>query len=288
MGIWTGCSASGSPGLSTLTFGLALTWPRPVILVEADPTGASSLLAGFFRGQRDEDGLVELMIAARQGRLSSRLPELLVPVEGTTVRLLVGSRAHEQSVGLAMFWEDLLDELRALTGTGQDILVDAGRLGLDGFATPLVAGSDVTFLVTGSSLRQLAAAASWARTLREQSSTHHHTGAVVVGEGRPYRAREAARALELPLLGTVAWEPRSAEVLSDGEAFPPAPFLARLIHRDADQRRFDASALMRSIGALGESLRSAVATTQADPVERTPAVRRPGLATDSRIREVQQ
>lgn len=204
------------------------------------------------------------------------------------MRLLVGSRAHEQSVGLAMLWDDLLGELRALAGTGQDILVDAGRLGLDGFAAPLVAGADVNYLVTGSSLRQLAAAASWARSLRQQTSNRQNTGAVVVGEGRPYRAGEAARALELPLLGTVAWDPRSAQVLSDGAAFPPASFVARLMRRDADQRRFDSSPLMRSIRALGESLRAAAASAQPDPAEQPPGTRRPGLATESSMREVQQ
>ena len=44
-------SAAGSPGVTTTALGLALTWHRPVLLVEADPTGGSALLAGYFRGQ---------------------------------------------------------------------------------------------------------------------------------------------------------------------------------------------------------------------------------------------
>ena len=43
-------SAAGSPGVTTSALGLALTWPRPVLLIEADPTGGSAILAGFFRG----------------------------------------------------------------------------------------------------------------------------------------------------------------------------------------------------------------------------------------------
>jgi sugar diacid utilization regulator len=31
-------SAAGSPGATTSALGLALTWPRPVLLIEADPT----------------------------------------------------------------------------------------------------------------------------------------------------------------------------------------------------------------------------------------------------------
>ena len=33
-------SAAGSPGVTTSALGLALTWPRPVLLIEADPTAA--------------------------------------------------------------------------------------------------------------------------------------------------------------------------------------------------------------------------------------------------------
>jgi hypothetical protein len=44
-------SASGSPGVTTTALGLALTWPRPVLLVEADPTGGSAVAAGYLRGQ---------------------------------------------------------------------------------------------------------------------------------------------------------------------------------------------------------------------------------------------
>ena len=46
-------SASGSPGVTTTALGLAMLWPRPVLLVEADPTGGSGLLAGYFRGTRE-------------------------------------------------------------------------------------------------------------------------------------------------------------------------------------------------------------------------------------------
>ena len=40
-------SASGSPGVTTTAVGIAFCWPRPVLLVEADPTGGSGVLAGI-------------------------------------------------------------------------------------------------------------------------------------------------------------------------------------------------------------------------------------------------
>ena len=42
-------SASGSPGVTTTAVGMAFSWPRPVLLVEADPTGGSGILAGTSR-----------------------------------------------------------------------------------------------------------------------------------------------------------------------------------------------------------------------------------------------
>ena len=87
-------SASGSPGVTSTTLGLAVRWPRPVVLVEADPTGGSGILAGFFRAQLDHPGLVDLVIAQRSDLLADALPRLLLPIEGTQASVLVGSRSH--------------------------------------------------------------------------------------------------------------------------------------------------------------------------------------------------
>ena len=43
-------SANGSPGVTASALGLALSWPRPVVLVDADPTGARAVPAGYLRG----------------------------------------------------------------------------------------------------------------------------------------------------------------------------------------------------------------------------------------------
>src|SRR5215213_8433495 len=79
-------SASGSPGVTTTALGLALSWPRPVLLVEADPTGASGLLAGYFRGARYyESGLVEVALSAlgvADALAQARVPLSRRPVPG--------------------------------------------------------------------------------------------------------------------------------------------------------------------------------------------------------------
>lgn len=72
------CSASGSPGVTTTSLGLALLWPRPVLLVEADPTGGSGILAGYFRGIRAYDqGLVELALSSSE--VADLLPRTTQP-----------------------------------------------------------------------------------------------------------------------------------------------------------------------------------------------------------------
>ena len=59
-------SASGSPGVTTTALALALTWRRPALLVEADPTGGSAVLAGYFRGRAaPTDSLIDLAFAHR-------------------------------------------------------------------------------------------------------------------------------------------------------------------------------------------------------------------------------
>ena len=130
MAIITLTSASGSPGVTTTALGLALVWPRPVLLVEADPTGGSALLAGYWRGQLDHVGLLDLVLAERHGLLADALPRMQLAIGGSDASVLVGTKSHEQAGSLARLWDPLLGVLQELPG--QDVIVDAGRLGLDG------------------------------------------------------------------------------------------------------------------------------------------------------------
>lgn len=231
----------GSPGVSTFTVGLGLVWPRPVLLVEADPTGGSGILAGYFRGQvAHSGGLIELAMAQREDLVAAELPHQLLDLPGSQARLLPGSRSHAQAGTLTTLWPVLLDALRDLDATGQDVLVDAGRLGLEGSPTPLLYGADLTVLLTRSTLPAVIAATSWAETLRDQTeATATRVGVVVVGEGHPYSAREVADALGLPLVGTLPWDRRTAAVLSRA--------------RGAVTRR---APLRPGLVALGEALRA--------------------------------
>ena len=258
-------SAAGSPGVTTTVMALATVWPRPVVVLEADPTGGSAILAGFYRGMADELGLIDLVMANRQGQLKSTLPTLLRPVEGTQASLLVGTRSHDQAVGLESVWLPLLEALRELEGNGQDVLVDAGRLGLDGTPMPLMLGADTVSVLMNSNLPAVSAARSWVVTVRDRAAGQLGVG--VVGEGRPYSAREVAGALGVSLTGSVEWAPSSAAVFSEGADYPPAGRLGRLAGRKATKESFARGPYLRSVATVGDVLRRrAAAVVAPDPL----------------------
>jgi len=265
-------SASGSPGVTATALGLALTWPRPVMLVEADPTGGSAVSAGYLRGATTPpDSLIDLALAHREGGLLAALPQVTMTLPGSSVTLLPGTRSHEQARSLLGLWEPLTGALKSLERTGQDVLVDAGRLGLYGWPEPLVYGADLTLLVTRTDLVSLSGARSWAETLRgrfERTGARPSLGVLLVGEGEPYRAREVAKLLQVPVVASLAWDPVVAAVLAKG-AEPPRP---SALQRLADLDPFDDSALLRSVRAARTAIEATIATNR-DHLQAVPAGR---------------
>ncbi|MGV8848179.1 MAG: hypothetical protein ACOH16_01415 [Propionibacteriaceae bacterium] len=235
-------SASGSPGGTTTSLGLAQVWHRPVVLVDADPVGGSALLAGYFQGTVvDDDAMVTLVMAHRDCRLAEELPRTLLTIPETTIAILPGPKSHAQAGSLTDLWPGLAIELRALEQNGQDVIVDVGRLGMVHSATALIAAADLALLVTRSSLPALAAARQWAADLAAGSGDGTGAAAVatlLVGPGRPYAASEVSRVLSAPVLETIAWDPQAARVLSEGEK----PASTRWNRRDDLVRSYRATA----------------------------------------------
>lgn len=242
-------SASGSPGVTTTCLALASVWPRPVLLVDADPTGGSAILAGFFQGRLPAGGgLTEVALGLRRGDVAGAIAASAIALPGTSAHVLPGVAGHAVSRTLSELWPVLLGELRALAATGQDVLVDAGRLGLAGSPEPLIYGADAAVLAVGSSLPAVAAARSWAATW---AATFEDVGTgalvptvLVVGPGRPYGVREVGSVLPVPVLGSLAWDPAGAAVFSAGAS---------------PGRRFRGGALMRSVAGLQEAIAARVA-----------------------------
>jgi hypothetical protein len=265
MAMITLASASGAPGVTTTGLALAACWPRPCLLVEADPSGSSALLAGFWRGTRDHTGVVDLVKAHRAGVLADALLRMAMPVDGTQASVIIGSRSHEQAAGLARLWEPLAGVLRDLAARDQDVIVDAGRLGLEGSPAPLIDQADVTLLVVRTSLVDVAGARSWALSLQDAAGPGHEVRLLLVGPGRPYSAGEVSRALGVAVAGSIRWDPVRAAVFSHGDPMPAARGFRRLSGSpDVAGRAFAVSGYQRSVQAAGEALRSIVERSDRD------------------------
>jgi len=245
-------SASGSPGATTTAVGLVLSWPRPVVLVEADPTGGSPVLAGYFRGTlAPPRGLIDLAFAHREGLLEAALPAALVPFPQHEAWLLPGVRGHAQARSLTTVWESLAAVLRDLEATGQDVIVDAGRLGLAGSPEPLIRAADLALLVVRTDLVALSGAKAWAGGLRDDFGAAGAAGSVgllLVGDRRPYAADDVARVTGLPVVAGIAWDPEAANVFTRGAA-PP--------------RRFESGPYVRSLHAARAAIQATIAANRA-------------------------
>ncbi len=248
MAVVTLVSAAGAPGVSTSALALALAWPRPTLLVEADPVGGSPVLSGWMHGEVPHDrGLVDLAMAYRQGHLADSLAPTTIEIPESSVRLVPGARSHQQAVSAAPVWEPLAGMFRTLERTGTDVVIDGGRLGMNGSPLPLVRGADLALLTTRSDLPALVAARGWVRELRDEFTDWglvDQLGLLIVGPGRPYAAGEIGRTLDAPVITTLAWDPASAEVYHTG-AVPG--------------RRFAQAPLQQSIRAAASALHARIA-----------------------------
>lgn len=214
-------SASGSPGVTTTAVGMAFSWPRPVLLVEADPTGGSGVLAGFLRGTTPYDaGLIELALSPLG--TADALRDVVRPLS-PNVSLVTGIRSHAQATALRDLWEPLAAALRDLDDNGQDVIVDAGRLGLVGSPTPLLDAADAALLVTRATLPTISAARSWAETVRQPATGWRHPCLLLIAEGQPYRATDFSKVLGMPVVADLPDDPAAAAVYHRGAA-PPKHF----------------------------------------------------------------
>lgn len=249
-------SAKGAPGVSTTALAMTLLWPRAALLAECDPAGGSSVLAGYLRGTVDHSrGLLPLALAQRHDALEQGLWPQTVPLTGDPHAASVAAGAGDrwllpglsdaaQAPSTAALWGPLGSLLASLERAGTDVIVDAGRLGTAHAPTAILRQADLVLLVMSTNLPAVAAAKARLNLLREDLSVTgtagrldghlSNLGLLLVGEGRPYSAKEISTACGVPVVASLAWDPASAEVLAAG-ATPG--------------RRFDSSPLVRSTRA---------------------------------------
>lgn len=241
-----------SSGATTAALALARRWPRPVVVVEADPAGGD--LAARY-GVATSPGLVDL--AATPGIHPATLHSVAQNLGGVDVVpapvAAEVTRGALDALGPGHEWIQRID-------AGVDVLVDCGRLPLPPapFPTLLEAADLPVFLARPTapavvSLRQ--------RLGSVPESVKRHAIVVLVGD-RPYPADEVAAAIGLPVLGVLADDPVAAAAFGSAEPV-----------------RMDHSALLRSAGVLADAMvtrcareEARTAATVAEPVPRWSAV----------------
>jgi hypothetical protein len=135
--------------------------------------------------------------------------------------MLLGLGDASRGAALDGAWTALGEAVTILRSEAADldVLLDLGRLGQSHDPRGLRRLADLLVLVTGSSTANVVAARAAARRLGEEAPTP--LGLLVVGPDRPNPAREVAEVCDVPLVGTLPYDPASALAWHSGsDAWP--------------------------------------------------------------------
>ena len=211
-------SAKGSPGVTTTTVALTMAWSsvhtgRRGLAVDADPVGGDTA-AGVLRGAVPASAGILPLATARGVDAFEALDSACVHLRADgSARVLPGVPDEARAAALPLAW-DVLADLRAdLHHAGTDVLVDAGRVDRAALGAAWLADSDVAVLLVRPSLAAVMAAHRFAVDWPWAGVPLH---VLVVNAESPYGPVEVGEAVGAPLLGSVAFDPASARVHSEG------------------------------------------------------------------------
>lgn len=209
-------SAKGSPGVTTTALALTSWWPRPAVLLEADPAGGD--LAARL-GLPEEPGLVGLAASLRRdgpaGRPIEGWLEPFVQTTSAGIRLVPGPAGTAQATTAI----ELLAHMSTVPALdGANLLVDLGRLvssGRSGRSSPLPSFRDGADGLIWFTRPQLADLAHLASAIDHGRDGGNKPSVVLVGAG-PYPADEVADAVGPTILGHLPADPSGAAALWAG------------------------------------------------------------------------
>jgi hypothetical protein len=200
-------SFRGSPGATTVAFGLATVWTmsgRRSLVVEADPDGGV-LAARCGLGHRP--CLTDLAVKARGGAEPDAIWEH-GQVSRRGVPVLVGHPSPDQCHATLRTGATRIAELINAV-TEDNVIVDVGRLRPGSPAEPLVEAAELVVIVLRPRLEEVDGVAPRLAALPP------NIGLVLVGD-RPHRPAEVADALGVGVLGVLPEDDRGALGLTNG------------------------------------------------------------------------
>lgn len=243
-------SCSGSPGVTTLAVGLALSWPRAVLLADCDPGAHQAVLAGYLSGRSASGkGLLRVAEAHRDRRpLREVVIDQCLPLadQGGQRRLFLPGFARPTSAGhFGAVWEELADTFDRLAEVDIDVIVDLGRIGPLGLPPALLERAALTAVVLTSSLRSVMSARLNVPALTDEQDPGRpdRLGLVLVDPGNPYGAAEISKALGMPVVASLPRDSDAAAHFSDGAS---------------QSRKFEAAPLVRGIRGAASTFAAAL------------------------------
>jgi MinD-like ATPase involved in chromosome partitioning or flagellar assembly len=248
-------SAKGSPGVTTTVVALTRTWSavtgKRALGLDLDPSGGD-VGAGVLRGAPPASGGVLALATRRDEPAVQAVLASSADLGAGDALVLPGVPDAARSAAIPLAWDVVAAALPDLGAAQTDVLIDGGRL--DGAqASPTWMGHvDLAVVVVRPTLPSVTAA----HRLANAWPASPPLAMVVIEAPSPYTTREVRRALALPLVEVLPFDPSSAAVHSDGS--PPgrryrrgayARSLDRLIA--AMTRRADEWALARPPAVVG-------------------------------------
>jgi len=220
-------SAKGAPGATTTSLLLANLWPRPTVVVDADPLGGDIALrlTGEHGPLQAERGLMSLLPAARRGLTAG----LVVQHTQTAVggqKVVPGLPGPEQAVAVAPMWPGLADAFAQVPD--HDVFVDVGQLHGRSPHLPLVERAVALLCVYRPTAWSVVHARRRLESLQDLLRPRQTVvGIVCVSDpDEPAAAREAAYGVADGLdwitdLGTIALDPKTVAMYEGGTVYRP-------------------------------------------------------------------
>ncbi len=259
MGLVTFFGAKGSPGVTTTALLAAALWPRPAVLVDADPDGGDVALRLPRADGAPLDrslGLLTLLPLARRELAAHVVREHSQTVLGG-VEVVAGLAGPEQVNAVGPLWGSLAGALHSLPDA--DVVVDAGRLHSQSVHLPLAQASDLVVCVLRLSVSGVVHARERLRTLDPvlvgASGRRPRVGVVIVAPAKAERdVLQVASGIQnlvpsVEMLGHLA-DDASGAALFAGEHGQPAGAHAAGALR-TPRRHHDRGEPARARGGLG-------------------------------------